>query len=89
MKYKHTLRQETSNVADASYGADVTGKLAARGIDMDILSYNTKTRSRYSKLQATVVFNSATVAGLDHETVGLDNIENAQGVNVTGKVAAP
>ena len=35
------------------------------------------------------MFSNATVSGLDNETVGLNNITNsAQGVNVTGKVAA-
>ena len=79
-----------SNVADASYGADVTGKLAVSGgIDMDIGTTLKLEAGTVNFSSSTVVFNSATVAGLDNETVGLDNIENsAQGVNVTGKVAA-
>ena len=34
------------------------------------------------------MFSNATVAGLDNETVGLDNITNSAQGNVTGKVAA-
>ena len=79
-----------SNVTDASYGANVNGKLAVSGgIDMDIGTTLKLEAGTANFSQSTVVFSGATVAGLDNETVGLDNITNsAQGVNVTGKVAA-
>ena len=79
-----------ANVTDAGYGADVNGKLAVSGgIDMDIGTTLTLEAGTANFSQSTVVFSNATVAGLDNETVGLNNITNsAQGVNVTGKVAA-
>lgn len=79
-----------SNISDAGYGIDITGKLAISGdIDMSHGSTLELELGTVNFSNSTVVFNNATVAGLDHETVGLDNIENAAyGVNVTGRVAA-
>ena len=78
------------NIQHAGYGANVNGKLAvAGGIDMSLGTTLELEAGTVNFQHSTVVFSGDKVAGLDHETVGLDNIENAAyGVNVTGRVAA-
>ena len=78
-----------TNIVDAGYGVDVTGKIATTdGMDIDIGGSINAAGTSIDFQNTTISFTGATIGGLDSSDVNLANISDASyGVLVQGKIA--